>query len=94
LDIECLCCLKEKEASIAIKEIFSVLKPGGIFISRAFDKSSIGYGTGEKLEQNTFICDEGPIVLNFILVNLPSCSSKHEEFLILLVIDDLPSMLG
>jgi hypothetical protein len=41
-----------------------------------------------------FICDEGPIVLNFILVNLPSCSSKHEEFLILLVIDDLPSMLG
>ena len=61
LDIECLCCLKEQESSIAIKEIFRVLKPGGIFISRAFDKSTIGYGTGKKLDKNTFICDIGPL---------------------------------
>ena len=39
--------------------MYRILKLGGIFISRAFGKSTIGYGTGEKIEDNTFICDVG-----------------------------------
>lgn len=61
IDIECLYCLKKKDLNLAIKEIYRVLKPGGIFISRAFGKSTIGFETGEKIEENTFICDVGPL---------------------------------
>ena len=61
IDIECLSCLKEKDIALASSEIFRILKPGGIFISRAFGKSTIGYGTGKKIEDNTFICDVGPL---------------------------------
>lgn len=41
-----------------------------------------------------FISAVGPIVLNFTLVKVPSCSSLYLDTLNLLVNDDLNSILG
>lgn len=61
VDIEALSCLLWDDAKLAYREIRRVLKPKGKFCSVSFAEGCWGEGTGEKIEDNTWIVTEGPV---------------------------------
>lgn len=63
VDNEAVYCNSYEASKLAYKEAARVLlKKGGRFFVRAFAVGSYGYGTGESVGHNAFICSEGPLL--------------------------------
>lgn len=61
IDHECVYCNSYKSSQRIYGEMTRVLKPGGKLFSRTFEQGSWGDGSGTKVEDNCFICSEGPL---------------------------------
>ncbi len=62
IDIQAIYSNDWKKSKNIIQEVARVLKDDGKFYSRHFAINSSGYGTGEKIENNTYIPTEGVLV--------------------------------
>ena len=61
IDCEAICCNDITSSKLIYREAARVLKVGGKLFSKAFAVGSWGWGTGEKLGHNAFLCNEGPL---------------------------------
>ena len=61
IDNEAVYCNSYEESKLIYKEAARVLKRGGRFFIRTFAVGSYGYGTGDLIGHNAFICSEGPL---------------------------------
>lgn len=63
IDSACVGCALIDDIKTMYSKIFTILKPGGYVFSSYFSVNTSGYGTGEKLEHNTYKnVTEGPVV--------------------------------
>ncbi|EGV27988.1 Methyltransferase type 11 [Thiorhodococcus drewsii AZ1] len=61
IDNEAICCNSFEDSQIIYSEAARVLKTSGKLFSRTFSTLSWGYGTGQELGRNAFLCAEGPL---------------------------------
>lgn len=62
LDIQCVVHNKMEGIKKIYQEIYRVLKPAGKFFSMAFATETLGYGLGERIEENTYTkITKGPL---------------------------------
>ncbi|MFD3157504.1 class I SAM-dependent methyltransferase [Haloimpatiens sp. FM7330] len=54
IDIQCLQCNTIKQIRNILKEVYRLLNSGGKMFSITFSTETYGYGSGDKIEENTF----------------------------------------
>ncbi len=69
VDLACLWCHRMEDVRAIVREMFAVLKPGGLIFSMLVARGSYGDGLGRELEPGTFVdIAEGP---------LQGCGTNH-----------------
>ena len=61
IDNECVYCLPFLPACDVYSRARAALKPGGKLFVRTFAKETWGFHSGIKLDESTFVCEEGPL---------------------------------
>lgn len=61
IDNECVYCMPFDKALVVYEKARSSLKPGGKLFIRTFSNETWGFGTGKKIAENMYECDEGPL---------------------------------
>lgn len=54
LDNACICSNRIDDIIVMYQEVYRTLKPGGRLISSCFGTNTLGYGTGNNLEEDTY----------------------------------------
>lgn len=61
VDNEAVYCNSYEESKVIYRDAARVLKKGGKFFVRTFAVGSFGFGTGERVGYNAYVCAEGPL---------------------------------
>lgn len=61
IDNECIYCIPFAQARQIYSKLQIALKPGGKLFSRTFTTETWGYRSGVKIDEQTFLCDQGPM---------------------------------
>ncbi|MBT8568326.1 class I SAM-dependent methyltransferase [Polynucleobacter paneuropaeus] len=61
IDHECVYCMPFDVSQNIYSRSHKYLKTGGVMFVRTFATDTWGYGTGEKVGEDMYICDDGPL---------------------------------
>lgn len=61
IDNECVYCMPFDSALSIYRQAWQLLKPGGRIFARTFSAETWGMGSGQRLEDDYYICSDGPL---------------------------------